>query len=107
VKTPDGWRFASRTVVTKAESDAGLTAEDLVAIQRLSGDELGDHYVANDAGGRRLLTSGVAISVASGKITGRAYLRDGGHYEDVYEKTPSGEWRIASRVKVPAQGEAR
>jgi hypothetical protein len=39
-------------------------------------------------------------------VTGLAYLRDnGGHYEDVYMKTPEG-WRIKERKYVaPASAE--
>lgn len=102
VKTPQGWKIASRTVVTKAESDAGLDAHDFLEIQRLGGPDLGDYYAVNDNGVQRLRSSGVAVSVASGKVTGRAYLRDGGYYDDVYEKTAGGEWRVQSRTKVPA-----
>lgn len=102
VKTPDGWKIAARTVVTKAESDAGLEPSDFLEIQRLGGPDLGEYWAVNDNGVKRLRSAGVAVSVASGKVTGRAYLRDGGYYDDVYEKTADGEWRVQSRTKVPA-----
>jgi hypothetical protein len=35
-----------------------------------------------------------------GAITGRAYLKDGGYYDDVYEKISPGQWRIKSRTFV-------
>jgi hypothetical protein len=37
VKTAQGWRFASRTVITAAEKGAGLDARGMLAIQRLAG----------------------------------------------------------------------
>jgi len=34
-------------------------------------------------------------------VTGRANLKNNnGHYEDVYVKTPEGDWRFKSRVHV-------
>jgi hypothetical protein len=102
VKTAAGWRFASRTVILAAEKAAGVDAQDLLAIERLSGAELGDFYEAGENGARgRLLTSGVRVSVVDGEVTGRAFLKGGGYYDDVYEKLPSGEWRVKSRVHVP------
>jgi len=102
VKTPKGWRFRSRTVLTPAERAAGLDANEMLAIQRLAGSELGDYYVADQNGIKRLRTSGVAIAVSSGAITGHAYLKNGGYYDDVYEKIGPGQWRIKSRTQVPA-----
>jgi len=102
VKTPQGWRFASRTVVIPAERDAGLDASEMLAIRRLSDPELGDHYAADQNGIQRLRSSGVTLGVADGKVTGRVYLKDGSCYDDVYEQTGPGEWRIQSRVHVPA-----
>lgn len=101
VKTPKGWRFRSRTVLTPAERAAGLDADEMAAIQRLAGSELGDFYVADRNGVKRLRTSGVAISVSAGVITGHAYLKNGGYYDDVYEKISPGQWRIKSRTLVP------
>jgi hypothetical protein len=103
VKTPFGWRFASRTVIIPAERAAGLDAREMLAIRRLSQDaELGDYYVPDQNGVKRFRTSGVEIAVADGVVTGHAYLKDGGRYDDVYEKTGPGQWRIKSRVRVPA-----
>lgn len=102
VKTPAGWRFASRTVVIPAEKAAGLDAGGMRAIQRIAGGaELGDYFAPDQNGVARLRTSGVAISVVDGKVTGRAYLKDGGYYDDVYEPIGAGQWRIASRAYVP------
>jgi hypothetical protein len=101
VKTPKGWRFRSRTVLTPAEKAAGLDANEMLAIQRLAGSDLGDYYVADQNGIKRLRTSGVAIAVSAGAITGHAYLKTGGYYDDVYEKVSPGQWRIKSRTLVP------
>ena len=102
VKTPKGWRFRSRTVLTPAEKAAGLDANEMLAIHRLAGSELGDYYVADQNGVKRLRTSGVAIAVSTGAITGHAYLKNGGYYDDVYEKISPGQWRIKSRTFVAA-----
>lgn len=102
VKTPQGWRFRARTVLTPAEKTAGLDATEMLAIQRLAGSDLGDYYVADQSGVKRLRTSGVAIAVSGGAITGHAYLKSGGYYDDVYEKIGPGQWRIKSRTLVPA-----
>ena len=101
VKTPQGWRFASRTVITSAEKAAGLDAGDMLAIQRLGAAKLGDHYEADQNGVRRLMTSGVKVSVSDKQFTGRAYLKDGGYDDEVYEKLGSGEWRVKSSTHVP------
>jgi len=107
VKTPNGWRFRSRTVLTPAEKAAGLDANEMLAIQRLAGSGLGDYYVADQNGVQRLRTSGVAIAVSNGAITGHAYLKTGGYYDDVYEKIAPGQWRIKSRTLAPASAPAR
>lgn len=100
VRTAQGWRFASRSVLTPAEIEAGLDAGDLAAIRSLSAD-LGavDHYEESADGGRRFLSSGVVISVDSGTIHGRVYLEGGGYYDDAYEMAAPGEWRIVSRTR--------
>ncbi|HZM59196.1 MAG TPA: nuclear transport factor 2 family protein [Vicinamibacterales bacterium] len=109
-KTPKGWRFKSRTVMTPPEVSAGLTAQDVRAIRRLAGTDLGqfdDVYVAGADGVKRFRASGVATGVSAEGVTGRAYLKSGGHYEDVYVRTPDGGWRFKSRVHVvdaPATG---
>jgi hypothetical protein len=102
VKTPAGWRFASRTVLTPAEKAAGLDAAALLAIWRAGGAELNDFYVADASGAKRFRTSGVAISVAGGKITGRVYQKDGSYFDDVYEQTAPGQWRVVTRTRVAA-----
>jgi hypothetical protein len=101
VKTPNGWRFLSRTVLTPAEKGAGLDASEMLAIQHLAAPEFVDYYVPDQNGIQRLRTSGVAIGVSAGSITGRAYLKDGGYYDDVYERIGPRQWRIKSRVYVP------
>src|SRR5262245_40720339 len=42
VKTPKGWRFKSRTVMTSQELKAGLSVQDVWAIRRLAGTDLGE-----------------------------------------------------------------
>ena len=97
VKTSRGWRFAGRTVLTPAEKAAGLDASEMLAIRRLSSTEaLADYYVADQNGVKRFRTSGVEIAVKDGVVTGRVFLK-GGYYEDVYEKTGPGQWRVKSR----------
>jgi hypothetical protein len=101
-KTPDGWRFASRTVILATEKAAGIEAADLLAIERLSGTKLGDFYDAGENGAQgRLLTSGVRVNVSGTEVTGRAFLKDGGYNDEVYEKVGPGEWRVKSSVHVP------
>jgi hypothetical protein len=104
VKTPKGWRIQSRTVLTPAEKAVGLDANEMSAIWRTAGADFADYYVADPNGVKRLRTSGVAIGVSDGVVTGRAYLKDGGYYDDVYERTGPGQWRIKSRTRVPAAG---
>lgn len=104
VKTAKGWRFKSRTVMTGPELKANLTVRDVRAIRRLAGTDLGqfeDLYVAGADGVKRFRTSGVALGLSAEGVTGRAYLKaNGGHYEDVYVRTPEGGWRFKSRVHV-------
>ena len=104
VKTPKGWRFKSRTVMTSPELAAGLTARDVKAIRRLAGTDLGqfdDLYVAGPDGVKRFRSSGVATGLSSEGVTGRAYLRNnGGYYDDVYVRTADGGWRFKSRTYV-------
>lgn len=102
VKTPQGWRFAARTVIMGSEKAAGLDARGMLAIQRLGGVQLGDHYEADVNGVQRLMTSGVKISVSGDQVTGRAYLKDGGYDDQVYEKAGPGDWRVKSSIHVPA-----
>jgi hypothetical protein len=100
-KTPQGWRFASRTVIIAAEKAAGLDAPALLAIQRLGGAKLGDRYEPDKNGVARLMTSGVRVSVSGNQVSGRAFLKDGGYDDEVYEKSDSGEWRVKSSTHVP------
>jgi hypothetical protein len=102
VKTPQGWRFASRTVIIAAEKAAGLDARGVLAIQRLGGANLGDHYEPDANGTQRLMTSGVKIDVKADQVIGRAYLKDGSYDDQVYEKVDSGEWRLKSSTHSPA-----
>jgi hypothetical protein len=105
-KTADGWRIASRTVIMAAEKAAGLdSANEFLAIERLGGSALGDYYQPDQNGVKRLMTSGVRVGVKDAEVTGRAFLKDGGHNEEVYEKLGPGTWRVKSSVHVP--GEAR
>ncbi len=103
VKTPKGWRFAARTVITPAEKAAGLNAKEMLAIRRLAGgpQDAEDFWLAGQDGVKRFNSSGVVIRVAAGVVNGRVYLKDGGYYDDVYEKTGQGYWRFKSRVYVP------
>lgn len=101
VKTPSGWKFAARTVLTPAEKAAGLDAAEMAALHRLAGSDLVDAYATDQNGVKRFRASGVAIGVANGRVTGRAFLKDGGYHDDVYEKTAPGQWRIVSRTRVP------
>jgi hypothetical protein len=104
VKTPQGWRFASRTVIIAPEKAAGLDAPDMLAIQMLGGPKLGDHYEPDQKGVQRLMTSGVKVDVANGQVTGRAYLKDGSWDDQVYEKLGPGKWRVKSSTHVPNGG---
>jgi hypothetical protein len=104
VKTPKGWRFKSRTVMTAQELAAGLTVQDVRAIRRLAGTDLGqfdDVYAAGPDGVKRFRSSGVAMGLSQEGVTGRAFLKNnGGHYEDVYVRNADGSWRFKSRVHV-------
>jgi hypothetical protein len=109
VKTPTGWKFKSRTVIADNEVALGYTKQDFIEIRELAGDDHG-HYedLYGEIGGDikprgmgssdHFRTSGLRILIAKDStVTGLAYLRNnGGHYEDVYVKTPQG-WRIKER----------
>ena len=109
VKTPAGWKFKSRTVIADNELAAGYSKQDFIEIRELAGDDHG-HYedLYGEIGGEikprglgkpseHFRTSGLRILVTKDGVTGLAYLRNnGGHYEDVYVKTPEG-WRIKER----------
>jgi SnoaL-like domain len=100
-KTAQGWRFKSRAYISTTEEAAKLTAQDLIDIRRLAGND-SDHYedVWSDAPeGKHFRSSGVVIAPSPEGATGRAYLKSGGRYDDVYVKTPQG-WRFKSRAWV-------
>jgi hypothetical protein len=59
-----------------------------------------DYWAAGQDGVKRFRSSGVVIGVSNGNVTGRVYLKDGGYYDDVYEKTAQGNWRFKSRSYV-------
>jgi hypothetical protein len=103
VKTPNGWRFKSRTVISAQERAAGLTSREIASIRRLAGTDLGlfdDVYVTGPDGIRRFRASGVAMGLSPEGVTGRAALKGGGRYEDVYVRMPQGGWRFKSRLFV-------
>jgi hypothetical protein len=93
-KTPQGWRFASRTVVMGTEKAAGLEPADMLALERLAGAKLADHYEPDANGVQRLMTSGLRLSAANGQVTGRVYLQDGTFRDEAYEKLGPGQWRV-------------
>jgi SnoaL-like domain len=113
VRTPKGWRFKSRNVVSDQEVAAKLTTRDFIEIRQLAGDDHG-HYLdlygdhdnisprsADDH--RPFQTSGLRLTPAPEGVRGLAYLRNnGGHYEDLYVKTAEG-WRIKERVYFPPE----
>jgi hypothetical protein len=106
VRTADGWRIASRTVIMAAEKAAGLdTASEFLAIERLGGSALGDYYEQDPNGEKQLMTSGVRVNVKGSEVSGRAFLKGGGYNDEVYEKLGPGKWRVKSSVHVP--GDAR
>jgi len=102
VKTPKGWKFASRTVVISAEKTAGLNEREMLAIQKLAGARAGDFYQPDPKGVSRLLTSGVRITAKDGEVTGRVFLKAGGYDDEVYEKTGPGQWRVKSSTHAAA-----
>jgi SnoaL-like protein len=105
VKTPKGWKFKARTVITPREEKAGLSAADYVELRHLSGndDKKYDDFYTDSPTGKRFRSGGIFFSLTpEGEVKGTAYLKgDGGRYEDVYAKGPSG-WRFKSRTYVPA-----
>jgi hypothetical protein len=104
VKTPKGWRFQSRDVITRQEQTANFSSKDFIALRRLAGS--GDDVYRDTPVGKRLRSSGAVLAAqADGSATGRVYLKnDGGHYEDVYVRGANG-WRFKSRTYVaPSDG---
>lgn len=109
VKTPKGWRFQARSVITPQEAAVPLTARDFVELRRLAGNDHGqfDDYYVTTPNGRRFRSSGVTFTLVPDGVKGTAYLRnDGGRYEDVYVRTANG-WRFKSRTYVPAGEEGK
>jgi SnoaL-like protein len=102
VKTPRGWRFAARTVITPAEQAAGLNAREMTAIRSLASgpDDASEFWAQGQDGVKRFRSAGVVILVAAGQVAGRVYLKDGGYYDDVYEKNARGQWRFKTRTYV-------
>ena len=97
--TPDG------SLGTQAKGTAQLAAFAAQTNKDRSGPAFARHFVTN-----------VVITPAPGGATGRSYLvtldiseegkpatiLGGGHYDDVYVKTPQG-WRIRSRNYIPSE----
>ena len=120
VRTPKGWRFKSRNVVSDAELAAKLTTEDFIEIRQLAGDDhghyenlYGDHDTFAPRGGtaredkRPFRTSGLMLTPTPEGVRGVAYRRDnGGRYDDLYVRTPDG-WRIKQRVYTPPAAKYR
>jgi hypothetical protein len=102
VKTPKGWKIASRTVVIAAEKTAGLDEREMLALQKLAGTRAADFYQPDPKGVSRLLTSGVRITAKDGEVTGRVFLKAGGYDDEVYERTGPGQWRVKSSTHVAA-----
>jgi hypothetical protein len=102
VKTPDGWRFQSRDVITPQEEAAKYTSKDVIELRRLAGNNQGyyDDVYRDTPAGKRLRSSGIVLTLSAESATGKAYVRnDGGHYDDVYVRTATG-WRFKSRTYV-------
>jgi len=106
VKTPKGWRFKARSVLTPAEEAAKLTAKDFADLRSLAGNGLGrfDEVYVDTPQGKRFRSSGVVFALAPGGVKGTAVLRsDGGRYDDLYVRGPNG-WRFESRTYAPPAG---
>lgn len=104
-KTPNGWRFKLRQVITGQEKAAGLAGQDFVAIRQLAGEgnmDYGDLWITTPDG-LRFRSSGIVVAANQSGITGRIHLKSGGRYDDVYAKTSAG-WRFQSRTFVPEIG---
>jgi hypothetical protein len=104
VKTPKGWRFKARSVLTPQEEAAKLTARDFAEIRQLAGNDRGqfDDVYVETPNGKRFRSSGVALGLVPEGVKGTAFLRnEGGRYEDVYVKAATG-WRFKSRTYIPA-----
>src|SRR5579862_6600986 len=65
VKTPKGWKFKARTVITAREEKAGLSAADYVELRHLSGndDKKYDDFYTDSPAGKRFRSAGVFFSM--------------------------------------------
>ena len=109
VKTPKGWRFKARSVITPQEASAKLTAQDFAEIRLLAGNDRGqfDDVFVDTPNGKRFRSSGVSLGLVPEGVKGTAVLRnDGGRYEDVYVRTANG-WRFKSRTYVAPANETK
>lgn len=109
VKTPKGWRFKARSVITPQETNAKLTAQDFVELRQLAGNDRGqfDEVWTDTPNGKRLRSSGVSFRIVPEGVKGTSVLRhDGGRYDDLYVKTANG-WRFTSRTYMPPATEAK
>ena len=68
VKTPKGWRFKARSVITPQEANAKLTAQDFVELRQLAGNERGrfDDVWTDTPNGKRFRSSGVSFRHRAG-----------------------------------------
>jgi hypothetical protein len=66
------------------------------------GAALGDYCEADANGVQRSMTSGIRVSVSGSEVKGRAFLKDGGYDDQVYEKLGPGNWRVKTSVHVAA-----
>ena len=100
VKTPQGWRFKSRTHLSAEQEQARLTPQDYEDIRALAGDAEYKAVYVDTPKGPRFKSAGLVIVPSPEGATGRAVLAGGGRYEDVYVKGPAG-WRFKSRTYAP------
>jgi hypothetical protein len=75
----------------------------MTAIRRLATgpDDAEDFWAAGQDGVKRFRSAGVVILVVTSQVNGRVYLKDGGYYDDVYEKNARSQWRFKTRTYVP------
>ena len=100
IKTPQGWRFKSRTHLSAEQEQARLTPQDYEDIRALAGDAEYKAVYVDTPKGPRFKSAGLVIVPSPEGATGRAVLPGGGRYDDVYVKGPAG-WRFKSRTYVP------
>lgn len=107
VKTPAGWRFKARSVLTPQEETAKLTAKDFADLRRLAGNDRGqfDDVYVDTPNGRRFRSSGVTFGLVPDGVKGTAILKNkGGRYDDLYVKAADG-WRFKSRMYAAADSQ--